>query len=300
MGFKSIRNPYNTIFKQHVVAALYHDIYIFSETHCLNNETVSFDSYTIYKNNRIPLANVTKGSGGIAIAIHSTLLECHTILSVLQGIDGQLAIKMKCNRSEITIGILGLYLSPDSYRYGQDSENFFNQASALWQEITDCDLTIGGGDINARTRDMVDYIPEVDGQIIPKRLNPDKNKNAHADSFITFLKDNRSIILNGRITPEYNNYTFISTRGCSVPDYFFCPVDNLYSCTEMKTVLISEIINKYGLLPPISPPDHSILSGTFVTSSFNIGRNFELSDSTNMRPPPYQLTLNPINLQEKI
>ena len=114
---------------------------------------------------------------------------------------------MQCKNSEIKVGVLGLYLSPDSYRYGQDSEEFFNQASVLWEELSDCDLIIGGGDINARTRDLIDYIPEIDGGIIPKRVNPDKNKNAHADSFITFLKDNRAIILNGRITPEYNNYT---------------------------------------------------------------------------------------------
>ena len=284
MGFKSIRNPYNTTFKQHIVAALYHDIYIFSETHCLNNETVDFDSYTIYKNNRIPHTNVTKGSGGIAIAIHSSLLQCHTILSVFQGIDGQLAIKMKCNISEIVIGILGLYLSPDSYRYGQDAEDFFNQASALWQDLSDCDLTIGGGDLNSRTGSMIDYIPEIDGQIIPKRTNPDKNKNAHANSFITFLKDNRSLILNGRITPEYNNYTFVSTRGCSVPDYLFCPVDNLYNCTEMKTILVTDIINSFGLLPPKSIPDHSLLSGTFVTSDFDIGKNFENTNETEIDP----------------
>ena len=102
MGFKSIRNPYNTSFKQHVVAAYYNDIYILPETHCLNEEKIEFDSYTIYQNNRVPRANVTKGSGGIAIAIHSTLLECHTchtILSVFRGINGQLAIKLRCNNS---------------------------------------------------------------------------------------------------------------------------------------------------------------------------------------------------------
>ena len=194
------------------------------------------------------------------------------------------AIKMKCNISEIVIGILGLYLSPDSYRYGQDAEGFFNQASALWQDLSDCDLTIGGGDLNSRTGSMIDYIPEIDGQIIPKRTNPDKNKNAHANSFITFLKDNRSLILNGRITPEYNDYTFVSTRGCSVPDYLFCPVDNLYNCTEMKTILVTDIINSFGLLPPKSIPDHSLLSGTFVTSDFDIGKIFENTNETEIDP----------------
>ena len=65
----------------------------------------------------------------------------------------------------------------------------FNQASALWQDLWDCDLLIGGGDINARTRDIVDFIPEIDGKLIPKRFNPDTIKNAHADSFISFLKE---------------------------------------------------------------------------------------------------------------
>ena len=221
MGFKSLKNPYNTLFKQQVVAAIYHDIFIFPETHCLNDENVEFDDYVIFQNNRVPHVRAIKGSGGIAIAIHSSVLSCHTILSVCNGIDGQITVKMKNNLSEMTVGILGLYLSPDSYRYGQDSEDFFNQATALWQDLWDCDLVVGGGDINARTRDMIDFIPEIDGRIIPKRINPDVSKNAHADSFITFLKDNRSIILNGRITPQFNNYTFVSTRGCSVPDYIF-------------------------------------------------------------------------------
>lgn len=278
MGFKSKTNPCNTLFKQNVVAALYHDIYIFPETHCIKDEIIHFDGYSIYHKNRVPHARAIKGSGGIAIAIHSSVISCHTILSVFYGVDGQIAVKMKCNKTDSTVGILGLYLSPDTYRYGQDSEEFFNHASALWQELWDCDLIVGGGDINARTKDLIDYIPEVDGQIIPKRQNPDNAKNAHATSFITFLKDNRSIILNGRVTPEFNNYTFVSTRGCSVPDYIFCPVDNLQNCVNVKTLLISDIINEFNLLPPKSIPDHSILSSKFVTSFYDIGKNYELFD----------------------
>ena len=60
---------------------------------------------------------------------------------------------------------------------------------------------MGAGDVNARTKELLDYIPEIDGDLIPKRKNPDKYKNSHRDSLLTFLKENRSIILNGRITP---------------------------------------------------------------------------------------------------
>ena len=67
---------------------------------------------------------------------------------------------------------------------------------------------------------MLDYLPDIDGNV-PTRTNPDLKKNAHGGHFITFLKDNRSVILNGRVTPEHKNFTFVSTRGCSVPDYMF-------------------------------------------------------------------------------
>ena len=151
MGFKSNRTPENTLFKQKVVNHMYHDIFIFPETHCINDENVEFENYLVYSNNRVPNGRSVKGSGGIAIAFHSSLLKSHTILSVVKGIDGQIAVKLKCNISDLKVGILGLYLSPDSYKYGQESEDFFNQASVLWQSFSDCDLLIGGGDLNART-----------------------------------------------------------------------------------------------------------------------------------------------------
>ena len=47
----------------------------------------------------------------------------------------------------------------------------------------------------------------------------------------------------------------------------------------MKTILVSDIINDYKIPPPNSVPDHSMLSGTFVTSFFEVGKNYENSYS---------------------
>ena len=182
--------------------------------------------------------------------------------------DGLLGLKLVNNETQFKLGILGNYLSPDNYRYGQDPEGFFNNASSMWQDLSDCDLRIGAGDVNARTKNLKDFIPEIDGNL-PDRKNPDNVKNSHGNSFITFLKDNRSIILNGRITPHHNNFTFVSRRGSSVPDYMYCPTEHLDLCTEMKTILMSEIVNTTGFLPPQNLPDHSILIGAFKASLFN-------------------------------
>ena len=139
----------------------------------------------------------------------------------------------------------------------------------MWNDFEDCDLLVAAGDLNARTKDLPDYIADIDGHV-PNRINPDKIKNSHGTNFLTFLKDNRAVILNGRITPELNNYTFVSPRGTSVPDYIFVPLDHLPYCKEMKVTLVKDAIQALGLPPPQSIPDHSILSGTFTTSFFKL------------------------------
>ena len=266
-GYNSISKPYNKIFKQTVIASLYSDFWILPETHCQGNETINLNEFKVYQHNRSGNGN-RRGSGGIAIAIHNSVLETHEVIAIFRGLDGQIAVKLQNNINNFLLGIVGLYLSPDSYLYGQDPENFFNEAAVLWEDMSGCDLLIGAGDLNSRTQEILDYLPDIDGNV-PTRINPDKKKNSHGSHFITFLKDNRSVILNGRITPEYNDFTFVSTRGCSVPDYIFCPLDGLHYCTEMKTFLIRDLINSLMLPPPQSLPDHSILSGTFITSEFS-------------------------------
>ena len=271
MGFMSNVKPYNTIFKQFVINSLYADFWIIPETHCRLNEKLELENYTVYQNNRKSPEKNRRGSGGIAIAVSNSILVSHTILNISKGIDGQISIKLQNRLNEFTIGVVGFYLSPDSYVYGQDAENFFSEAAAMWEDLMDCDLLVGSGDLNARTKDMIDYLPDVDG-IVPTRYNPDLKKNSHGNNFITFLKDTRSIILNGRVTPQYNDFTFVSPRGSSVPDYMMCPLNHLVYCEKMETLLIKDVVNKLSIPPPQSLPDHSILTGTFLISSFEHGQ----------------------------
>ena len=211
-GWKSAKNPYYVEYKRNVISCLYFDFLILPETHCMNDESIMLENYIVYNNNRRPIGNNnTRGSGGIAIAVNKNILKDHIVINVTKGIDGQISLKCKNIYNEFTVGILGLYLPPETYIYGKDPEAFFNEASVLFEELSDCDMRIGGGDLNARTREIEDFISDVDGNLIPARTNPDKCKNSHADSYIPFLKDNRSVILNGRITPSFNNFTFIST-----------------------------------------------------------------------------------------
>ena len=119
-----------------------------------------------------------------------------------------MAVKLKCTDNDALIGMLCNYLPPDSYRYGKDAESYFTDSSIVISDLSDCDLIVAGGDLNARTKCELDYIPEVDNLSLA-RTNPDTDKNQHGNQFLQYLKNNRALILNGRITPEHNNFTFV-------------------------------------------------------------------------------------------
>ena len=114
-------------------------------------------------------------------------METHSIVSISKGIDGQLGIKMKNYENDMIIGIIAFYLSPDSYLYGQDAEHFFTEAAVLWEDFLDCDLLVGTGDLNARIRSDLDFIPDIDGHI-PPRHNPDNSKNPHGNQISHLLE----------------------------------------------------------------------------------------------------------------
>ena len=98
----------------------------------------------------------------------------------------------------------------------------------------------------------------------------EQNKNKHGQCFISFLKDIRSVILNGRITPENNNYPYICSSGISVPDYMFCRLDNLNFCTKCSVVTMSDLVNNLDIEPPGSLPDHSLIISEFSSSFYQL------------------------------
>ena len=152
--------------------------------------------------------------------------------------------------------------------YGKDPESYFLDNALVYSDlVSDCDLVIAGGDLNARTKNELDYIVDIDS-ITPERSNPDQEKNSHGNHFIQFLKDNRALILNGRVTPARNNFTFVKAQGRSVPDYMYCPSDHIQYCSSCEVLPVSDIINSFNLTVPHSLPDHSVIVNDFDLFSF--------------------------------
>ena len=136
------------------------DIYLLSETHCFKDQLLTIDGFKIFQFNRNKVSErAIKGSGGVAIAINERLLVNHSILTVYKGThDGILAIKLKNNESDVKLGIVVNYLPPDTFHYGRDPGGYFADNAAIWSDMSDCDLLVGGGDLNSRTKCDLDRV----------------------------------------------------------------------------------------------------------------------------------------------
>ena len=148
-----------------------------NETHVTNNFEIIINNFKVFQHDR-GVNRSRRGSGGIAIALHNSFLMTHSIVCGVKCADGLMGIKLKNNLNDMLLGIVGCYLSPDNYLYGQDPESYFNEVAGLWADFSDCDLLIGAGDLNSRIRDDTDFLPDIDGNL-PNRTNPDRTKNSH-------------------------------------------------------------------------------------------------------------------------
>ena len=132
-------------------------------------------------------------------------------------------------------------------------------------EYSYCDHVVLAGDVNSKMGSVQDFIPEIDDNI-GKRKILDKNKNKHGQELIDFLIESKMCVCNGRVTPEFDNYTFIHTRGKSVIDYFMIPIESLGNCVEFKVNTARDMVNMCCDIADESTdlsrliPDHSILT----------------------------------------
>ena len=105
---------------------------------------------------------------------------------------------------------------------------------------------------------------------IPIRCVIDEVKNQHGSCFIDFLLESKMCLVNGRISPENNDFTNVSKKGKSVVDYIVVPHENLSSCVHFSVTSCNDILSDFNLVHLIGNnskvPDHSLLSLTVETS----------------------------------
>ncbi len=252
----------NCELRKTIITGINSDIVCITETHLENPDGIIFEGYTWYGHNRLYRnRNAPKASGGVGVLIKNCICNMCNI-DIDKSIDGVLCIGISNTSKTISMCIVVCYLSPESSVWGRDANSYFAHLLSIVYLTSEYEHLIICGDLNARVGTLEDCIQEVDN-ILPRSVI-DNTRAGHHECLIDFLKDTKTCITNGRITPENDNFTCISGRGKSVVDYFIVPHNNLDKCIELTVSLTSDLINQHGALQLISetckPPDHSVLT----------------------------------------
>ena len=171
-----------------------------SETWFLNAKTIpQVEGYEFLTRNCAELHRRARvGSGGIGLLVSEQLLKHYKMVEFVDKYDSILALSLKHKKCDFSIGFIIGYLPPQHTKYGNDPDLFFECMTQLIYMFNDLDCVIIGGDYNARTGNMQDYIADIDE--ISERQSVDPVTNKHGDCFMEFLRDVQFAIVNGRIT----------------------------------------------------------------------------------------------------
>ena len=210
----------NQLLRQHVIKLKCSDIVCLCETHLCYDEVIFVEGYSWFGHNR-QLRNVRsiRGSGGVGILVKNSIVTHFDISVFDKSIDGILGILLVHRASNISIVLFVCYLPPTTSTWGRDSDSFFAHLLSQIYLCSDHDHIILCGDFNARVCNVCDTIGEIDPNMTV-RQNIDSVKSGHCESFLEFMKDSRTCIINGRVTPHLDDFTCVSTRGKYVVDYF--------------------------------------------------------------------------------
>ena len=239
---------------------------IITETHLTGQQKIHINNeYECIPHNR-PCRHIRakRNYGGLCVIFRKHLYLLYHIEVVDKTVDGIMAIKFTHKQSEYCFLLIATYLAPERSLWGRDAEGFYGHILHLIFEYNDCDTVYVSGDLNSRCGAETDFIPGVDS--LEKRIILDKSKNKHGISLLNFLLDTKLCICNGRVTPEYDNFTCIEpAKGSSVVDYFLVPIDMINNCIELRVNTARNMIQKYCNLEEsqfdrINIPDHSVLT----------------------------------------
>ncbi len=241
-----------------------------NETHLKGEQKLKLDGYQWVGHNRAKQhSRARKAFGGVGLFIRHSIFESHKVTIEFNECDDILGVLFVNKSTDYSFIVYSMYLPPENSTVFNDAPLFFNRLLLEVYKHSKLDAIFFVGDINARLGNLKDHI---DLDNIPERVVLDNTDNNHGKALREFLIDSKCCILNGRITPQYDNFTFVSSRGTSVVDYMITAHDCIKNVVECKVDLCSDIINELGMERMISDacraPDHSLLTITVKTSPY--------------------------------
>ena len=246
----------NKTFREQILLTLDFDLIGIVESKLANNNEISLPGYMWIGHNRSNLRQNDNGSGGVGLFIKTYLYEIYEI-SVFDR----------------------------SFRDVLLSQEFFDYLTNTIFRLNDFDLCLYLGDVNARCGRESDVVAVIDGNRLPDRRIIDETKNTRGPIFMDFLKSVNCCLLNGRVTPDLDNFTCISHKGRSVVDYMFVPYENIDNIEQFAVLPITELSSKFDIHADRGKPNHSILCAELTVSFVNhisVGENDHKSQQSHV------------------
>ena len=244
------------------------DIFVLCETHLKYPDEICLKDYKTFTHNR-HLRNIrsSRTFGGLAVLVKMHILDLFDVSVIDKSIDGLYILKFFAKDSDYTFILIACYLPPERSPWGRDASGYFSQIlNIIHTYACCCDSIYLCGDLNSRMGEKQDYVIGVDDVV--KRKVLDKYCNKHGETFYEFLIDSKMCVLNGRITPDKNDFTYVSTRGKSVVDYFAVPIANIDTCLDFTVVRPMQLLQQLGKIHEGQHEtfniDHSLLSLVIV------------------------------------
>ena len=274
------------------ISNLNSDIISVCETHLHSTDSIVFDGYKWYGFNRTGLhINAKRLSCGVGVLIKETLLQIFKVSVCDKIYEGILGVQLQNIYTDFVLQVYECYLPPEGSPWANSTQLFGHIIAQLCLS-SEVDAIFFCGDFNARTGCLKDCIDDIDN--IPQRNVIDTN--AYGKQFIDFLQETKMCILNGRVTSDKNDLTFVSKRGSFVVDYIITPHECLDQCVSSRVDRVNDILEKYNLYSMLSnvckAPDHSVVTITIRCNIDVSTEEHEVSNNNNC-------VTNETNLQHK-
>ena len=184
---------------------------IIQETHLKGNGVFRINGYStdprFFHNRKTLHVRAKKRYGGVAVLCWNWILDEHNVSLVDKSMDGIMIVNLIHKETSYHILIVGCYLPPENSLYGRDALHFYSHILSYMYQYHHCDAVYMCGDLNSKLGKSPDVIPGIDE--LTKRKVIDCATNNHGNALQEFLLYSKCCVLNGRVSPQYDDYTFI-------------------------------------------------------------------------------------------
>ncbi len=260
----------NQILRQIVIHHFNPDILFITETYLEKDENIKITSYTYISHHRTIKAPTLHG--GVGLLVNDLIYNKFNIIVIDKNLDGILVVKFVDNNTQDFI-IFTCYLAPYDSPYRRNQSDFLGHLISQLYLHNYCSQIYICGYFNGRIGNLSDVVEGIDS--LPNRNVLDKTVHGHGEALIGFMQDAKLCSLNGRLSPENNNFTYISPKGLSIVDYIIVPHNVFHKlCNILNVYTMTEIPDMCNLAPLIGNrcklPDHSPLHINFTLTNYHL------------------------------